>query len=117
MLIHKRLSVSLFAAVLALTSCSFSPIAQNGYEKIKEDIKSNLQYPSTYKGEEVDCYDIASVYQYRIVFSGENGLGLRGRATAYYTYNFGSDSIKNRGSDASYFNEAKAKGNKHSISA
>ena len=120
MMIHKRLAVGLFTAV-ALASCSFSPNAQEGYNRIKTDIKSSMLVPSSYKGENVECYwDVRAFsypYQYKITFSVENAVGLRVSHTRYYGYNDGDGSLENFGSDSSYFVTASQRGEKRSVIA
>lgn len=121
MRIHKRLAVGLFAAMMALTSCSFSPTAQKGYDKAKEDIKSSMRVPSSYKGESVECYfDVQTItyaYQYKIMFSGENAFGGRVSTTVYYGYSDGNDRVISYGSDSSKFSTASYRGEKQSIVA
>ena len=121
MRIHRRLAVGLFTAMMALASCSFSPTAQKGYDRIKSDIKSSMRVPSSYKGENVECYyDVQTItyaYQYKITFSGENAFGGRVSATVYYGYSVGNDAARNYGSDSSYFVTASRRGEKQSIAA
>ena len=121
MRIHRRLAVGLFAAIMALASCSFSPTAQKGYDRIKSDIKSSMRVPSSYKGENVECYwDVQTItyaYQYKVTFSGENAFGGRVSTTLYYGYSDGNDAVRNYGSDSSYFVTASRRGEKRSIAA
>lgn len=118
---HRRFAVGLFAALLGLVSCSFSPTAQKGYDRIKSDIKSSLRSPSSYKGESVECYwDVKTItyaYQYKVTFSAENALGGRLSTTFYYGYSDGNDAVKNYGSNSSTFLEASRRGQKQSIAA
>lgn len=117
--IHKRLAVGLCAAMMVLTSCSLSPTAQQGYERIKPNIKSSMRSPSSYKGESVECYwDVQTLtytYQYKITFSGENAYGGRVQSTVYYGYSDGNDAVKNYGSDSSYFLTASRRGEKKTV--
>lgn len=121
MKIHQRLAVSLFAVMMTLSSCNFSASAQKGYDRIKSDIKSSMRVPSSYRGEDVECYwDVQAItyhYQYKITFSGENALGGRDSSTVYYGYSEGNDEVKNYGYDSSYFLTSSGRGEKRSIAA
>ena len=121
MKIQKRLAVSLFTAVMTLSSCSLLTASQKGYERIKEDIKSSMISPSSYKCEGVECYYYVQTavypYQYKIDYSGENIFGVRLNVTVYYGYSSGLDVAKSYGSDSSYFDSAKLNGKKESIIA
>ena len=121
MRINKRLAVGLSAAIMTLTSCSFNPTAQKGYDRIKSEIKAAMRDPSSYKGEKVECYwDVQSItyaYQYKVSFSGTNAFGGRVSTTAYYGYSDGLDAIRKYGTDSSYFSAARSRGEKQSIVA
>ena len=119
MRLHNRLAVGLFTALLTLSSCSFSPTAQKGYERIKEDIKLSMRVPSSYKGEKVVCYfDVRTItysYQYKVTFSGESVLGARHSATVYYGYCDGNDEVISYGADSSKFVTASGRGEEKSV--
>ena len=121
MKIHQGLAVSLFAAMVTLCACSFLSIAQRGYGKAREDIKSSMRNPSSYKGENVECYFDAQTlpysYQYKITFSGENAFGGRLSATLYYGYNNANERVTSYGSDPSTFITASGRGEKQSVIA
>jgi|GEM_PF-5591994 len=121
MRIQRRLAVSLFTVMMVLSSCSFNPTAQKGYNRIKEDIKSSMRDPSSYKGEKVECYwdkqSYGYAYQYKIVFSGNNAFGSRVSGTAYYGYSDGHDEVKDYGYDSSHFDAASKRGEKQSVVA
>lgn len=121
MRIRKRLAVGLFAVAMTLSSCSFDLLAQQGYDKIKSDIKSGLRVPSSYKAEKAECYYDPDMllysYQYRIAYTAQTAAGITLKATCYYGYNAGNETVRNYGSDPSYFNRVSLSGKRQSIIA
>lgn len=86
--------------------------AQLGYFNIINDIKNDLNNPSSLIIENVECYLLDDKnYEYKISYSCKNGLDMRLHFTLYYEYRIENKDILNYLSYSSKYDLVKNNGN------